>query len=143
MGVRDICIVLELTEPLCASSGHRFGRVVPTAAVVVVPMRSGSSVTESEELMGNTSLLSRLPQYLITAMLEAHVAVATYRCSVPPQQVGGFYVTLGRMRAAQWISDPFDSTATHTCGTAALGKQTLLPTLTPLLAFLTGDSDIM
>ena len=60
--------------------------LAPTAAVVVVPMRSGSSVTESEELMGSTSLLSRLPQYLITAMLEAHVAVATCRCIVPRQQ---------------------------------------------------------
>ncbi len=116
--------------------------LAPTAAVVVVPMRSGSSVTESEELMGSTSLLSRLPQYLITAMLEAHVAVATCRCSVPQQQVllVGFS---SRMRAARWISDPFDNTATHTCVTAALGQQKWLPTLTPLLALLPGDSDIV
>jgi len=48
-----------------------------TAAVVVVPILEGSSVTESEEFMGSSSLLSRLPQYLITAIFEAHVAVAT------------------------------------------------------------------
>lgn len=47
------------------------------AAVVVVPIWSGSRVTDSEELIGSSSLLSRLPQYLITAMFEAHVAVAT------------------------------------------------------------------
>ena len=46
--------------------------------VFVVPIFAGSSVMESDELMGRTSLLSRLPQYLMTAMLEAHDAVATF-----------------------------------------------------------------
>lgn len=44
---------------------------------MVVPIFEGSRVTDSEELMGSSNLLSRLPQYLITAILEAHVAVAT------------------------------------------------------------------
>ena len=48
-----------------------------TAAVVVVPICDGSSVTDSDELIGRSNLLSRLPQYLITAIFDAHVAVAT------------------------------------------------------------------
>ena len=43
----------------------------------MVPICDGSSVTESDELIGRSNLLSRLPQYLITAIFDAHVAVAT------------------------------------------------------------------
>ena len=44
---------------------------------------AGSRVTERDELMGRRSVSSRFPQYLMTAMLDAQVAVATFTLSPP------------------------------------------------------------
>ena len=113
-------------------------------------MRSGSSVTESEELMGSSSLLSRLPQYLITAMLEAHVAVATCRVGTAQARASRRaqrqQVFTGPVPCARCV-DPSRKKTAQRCQQLQRGafraSRPRLLTLTPLLAFFAGDADIL
>jgi len=99
--------------------------------------------------MGSSSLLSRLPQYLITAMLEAHVAVATCRVGTAQARASRRaqrqQVFTGPVPCARCV-DPSRKKTAQRCQQLQRGafraSRPRLLTLTPLLAFFAGDADI-
>lgn len=68
---------MSSSSPL--SHSRSVGKSLPAVTVVTVRKSAWLIVMLTDELMGRLSLLSRLPQYLITAMF---VGLATVTCAI-------------------------------------------------------------